>query len=118
LIWDRLLELDCLLEIRGELAGEAAVEASARARAEAERQGRTIYEGVRLALEQRLRRRRERFLEYIERRRAIVDRVGLENVRRRRLAELDREKERELASMPLIDVAPELRCVAIFELIP
>ena len=118
LIWDRLLELDCLLEIRGELAGEAAAEASARARAEAERQGRTIYEGVRLALEQRLRRRRERFLEYIERRRAIVDRVGLENVRRRRLAELDREKERELATMPLIDVAPELRCVAIFELIP
>jgi len=94
--------------------GEAAF---SRARAEAERQGRPTYEGVRLALELRLRRKRDRFLEYIERRRDIVSRVGLENVRRRRLAELDREKERELATMPLIDIAPELRCVAIFELV-
>jgi hypothetical protein len=105
------------LEVRGELASDAASEAFSRSRAEAERQGRSTYDSVRIALELRLKRRRDRFLEYIERRRRIVERVGLENVRRRRLAELSREKERELATMPLIDVAPELRCVAIFELV-
>lgn len=116
-IWDRLLEPDAVLEVRGELASDAASQAFLRSRAEAERQGRSTYESVRLALELRLKRKRERFLDYVERRRGIVERVGLENVRRRRLAELDREKERELATMPLIDVAPELRCVAIFELV-
>jgi hypothetical protein len=95
----------------------ASSEAATRSRQEAERLGRPTYDTVRLSLESRLRRRRDRFLEYIERRRRIVERVGLENVRRRRLAELDREKEREIAAMPLIEVAPELRCVAIVELV-
>jgi hypothetical protein len=116
-IWDRLLEADVQIEIRGELESAASSEAATRSRQEAERQGRSTYDTVRLSLESRLRRRRDRFLEYIERRRRIVERVGLENVRRRRLAELDREKEREIAAMPLIEVAPELRCVAIVELV-
>lgn len=116
-IWDRLLEPDAELKVRGELTGDVASEVAARSRAEAERQGRPTYDTIRTSLELRLRRRRDQFLEYIERRRAIVERVGLENVRRRRLAELDREREREIATMPMIDVAPELRCVAIFELV-
>lgn len=116
-IWDRLLEADVQIEIRGELESAASSEAATRSRQEAERQGRSTYDTVRLSLESRLRRRRDRFLEYIERRRRIVERVGLENVRRRRLAELDREKDREIAAMPLIEVAPELRCVAIVELV-
>jgi superfamily II DNA or RNA helicase len=116
-IWDRLMERDATMSVLGTVDSQLGVAALARGRAEAELQGRETYEQLRIALQSRLQRRRDRFLEYIERRRAIVDRVGLENVRKRRLAELDRERERELVRMPMIDVAPELRCVSVFELV-
>jgi ERCC4-related helicase len=116
-IWDRLLEDEAQVEVRGVMADADAAAARAHARAEAEAQGRVVYEDLREGLITQLRTRRERYLDYVERRRQLIERVGLENVRRRRLAELDREKERELALMPVIDVAPELRCVAMLELV-
>lgn len=117
-VWDRLLEREVELELFGELSSGDAAAAWARAKEEAERHGLGTFLQLKSTLEERLRTRRERFLDYIERRRAIVQRVGLENVRRRRLAELEREHERELAAMPAMDVAPELRCVAIVQIVP
>lgn len=115
-IWDRLLHTDAIVTTRGSVAADVAAGLLARAREEAERQGRPVFDTLRVRLDERLRNRRTRFIDYMERRRAIVERVGLENVRRRRLAELEREQERELAAMPLIEVAPELRCVAILRI--
>lgn len=116
--WDRILEAEVEVDLVGELGADAAERAWTRARSEAEAHGLGTFLQLKTSLEERIRQRRERLLDYIERRRLIIERVGLENVRRRRLGELEREKERELATMPITDVAPELRCVAIFQIVP
>jgi hypothetical protein len=115
-IWERLLEGDGIPPVLGTLDADGARAALATAREEVERLGRPIFEGLRVKLDDRIRGRRSRFLDYVERRRQIVERVGLENVRRRRLMELERERERTLAAMPLIEVAPELRCTVMLQL--
>ena len=115
-LWERLMEPDVELRLVGEaLAGDGASLISSRV--EAERLAGGMYGSLRDTLTERVAAERARYLDYVERRRRLIERIGLENVRRRRLAELDAERERELDRMPALDVAPELRCIAAFEVV-
>ena len=116
-VWERLMEPGVRVII---LDGVGAAERAGLAisRAHAERLGAGVYASLRDRLVDRVRLERERYLEYVERRRRMIERIGLDNVRRRRLAELAVEEERELALLPSIEPAPELRCIAAFEVAP
>jgi superfamily II DNA or RNA helicase len=72
-----------------------------------------VFSAVEQELAARLGQERDRFLTYIEARRRVFERIGLENVRRRRLAELETERAetvRRLADPH--EITGELRCVA------
>jgi hypothetical protein len=113
-VWERLMEPSAELHVVGHglegVGGPLAV-----SRLEAERLAGGMFASLQNALTERVESERTRYLEYAERRRLMIERIGLENVRRRRLSELDAEREQELGKMPVLEVTPELRCIAAFE---
>jgi hypothetical protein len=81
-------------------------------REDAEAHAGGVFAAMERELAARLTEDRDRLLTYIEARRQVFERIGLENVRRRRLAEL--ETERADALRRLADpgqITGELRCV-------
>jgi superfamily II DNA or RNA helicase len=115
-IWERLMEPNVEVHLLADGATERGGSLGD-SRVEAERLAGGIYGSLRDALTERVQAERARYLEYVERRRRLIERIGLDNVRRRRLAELEAERERELARLPVLGVAPELRCIAAFEVV-
>ena len=115
-IWERLMEPAVELRFAGD-GGEIGDADLAASRVEAERIAAGAYASLRDELTEQVRAERARYLDYVERRRQLIERIGLDNVRRRRLAELAAEQARELNRLPALDVAPELRCVAAFEVV-
>ena len=114
-IWDRLLEPASSLE---EVSGFDPTEPSmSDAREQAEAQAAGVYASLRGALLDRVVRERARYEDFYERRRTMVERIGLPAVRRRRLDELEAERARELSGLVLGEVAPELRCIAAVRIV-
>jgi hypothetical protein len=109
-IWDRLIEPTMWLAPSTDPA--PAGPALSDARELVESQAAAIYASLRGALLEHVVRDRTRYEEFFERRRAMVERIGLPAVRRRRLEELEAERSRELGGLTVGDVAPELRCIA------
>lgn len=82
-------------------------------REDAEARAGGVFATMEHELAARLTEERDRLLTYIDARRQVFERIGLENVRRRRLAELEVERAnaiRRLANPE--EITGELRCVA------
>jgi superfamily II DNA or RNA helicase len=109
-IWDRLLEP--ATPLAGLPDGARTGPGLADARDLVESQAAAIYASLRGALLERVVRERARYEDFYERRLAMLERIGLPAVRRRRLEELEAERTRELGGLVIGEVAPELRCVA------
>lgn len=109
-IWDRLLEPATSLQDSPDGAGTGPGLTDARDLVES--QAAAIYASLRGSLLERVVRERARYEDFYERRRAMLERIGLPAVRRRRLEELEAERTRELGGLVIGEVASELRCLA------
>jgi hypothetical protein len=107
-IWDELVSVEPAAE-----GAEAAPIEWSPIRADAERHAAGVFASLQRVVAARLLEERDRILTYIDARRRVFERIGLENVRRRRLAELDAEKADALRKLVHPeDITGELRCIA------
>jgi len=92
-VWDRLLDLDGdTFFLAASVTGERASALYDRARVEAEGQGHGVYLELLQSHSERLRREREKGERSFEARRRAIETVGLPQVRRHRLRELQAEQ--------------------------
>lgn len=111
-VWDRLIVRDGIRVVPGR--SEEGVASYESARGAAEAQGALVFDELRAAHRERLARERKK-LDYatLSRRRAI-ERVGIPNIRARRLAQLDAEYRQELARLEAReDTVPELTAILL-----
>lgn len=115
-LWDRVIEMDeSELPYRpGALVGSDAVGVYHRCRAAAEEHGTAVYHGLVDAHGERLERERAKIEQSHDARRRAIERIGLPQVRRHRIAQLERELQEAMARLTARQHAvPDLAAVVI-----
>ena len=120
-VWDRLIApAGSADSISGSaVVGNAALEAYARSRAEAEVRGHSLYSDLLDAHRRRQERQWQAGLRALESRRAVIGRLGLPQVRKSRMRELERDEaelQERLAQQDM--VLPDLRALLVVRIAP
>ena len=117
--WEALSSPRVTVEEAGIETGEAAASTYARAAEIARREGQAVYRALVERHQARLRRERDKGQYAFDARRAAIERIGLPNVRQKRLADLAAEEERWAAGLRAQSVImPDLEAVVMIKVAP
>jgi hypothetical protein len=120
-ILDRLVEVDhdTMPIIPAACHGDEARALCDRSRGQAEAQGRSLFEELTAAHRERLDREREKTKRAFAARRRAVERIGLPQVRKHRLVEIENDEAESAARLKaMADVIPELTALVMVRVLP
>jgi superfamily II DNA or RNA helicase len=120
-ILDRLVEIDqgAVPIVPYACRGEEARARYDVSRAQAEAQGRSLFEELMAAQRERLEREREKAQRAFTARRRAVGRIGLPQVRKHRLSEIEKDEADSSARLKaMADVLPELTALVLVQVLP
>ena len=120
-ILDRLVEVDrgAMPIVSAACHGDEARALYDRSRGQAEVHGRSLFEELTAAHRERLEREREKTKRAFAARRRAVERIGLPQVRKHRLVEIEKDEAESAARLKaMADVIPELTALVMVRVLP
>ncbi len=120
-ILDRLVEIEqgALPIVPAACHGDEARALYDRSRGQAEAHGRSLFEELTAAHRERLEREREKTKRAFAARRRAVERIGLPQVRKHRLVEIEKDEAESAARLKsMADVIPELTALVMVRILP